>query len=157
MAVTGVIQKLNARMECEFHTSHLYMQLSRWSAGQGLNGLASVLRDQAQESITRMMRLFNYMKRVGANPVIGTDAPAPVCCDSPEQLFEKIYAQFQRCDDELTRLSQACWTARDFTTLAFTTQLMGQQQRDKARLESIRQEIFHALARDLNLRHAGLN
>jgi ferritin-like protein 2 len=157
MSVAGIYQKLNAQIEHEFHASHLYMRLSSWSAEQSLNGLSCFLRGQAQECITQMMQVFNYMKRVGANPIIGTDTPESLPCNSLEQLFEQIHDELQRRDETLTQLSQASWAARDFTTLAFITQLMGQQQLDKARLEGLRHEIFQALAHGLCIRQAGIN
>ncbi|QCT21889.1 ferritin [Jejubacter calystegiae] len=157
MSVAGIHQKLNTQIEREFHASHLYMRLSSWSAEQSLNGLSCFLRSQAQECITQMMQVFNYMKRAGANPIIGTVAPESLPCDSLEHLFEQLHDEFQRRDETLNQLSQASWAARDFTTLAFITQLMGQQQLDKARLESLRHEIFQALAQGQCIRQAGLN
>ncbi len=157
MAAPGMLQNLSIQIEREFHASHLCMRLSHWSTEQCLNGLACFLRDQAQECITQMVQVFNYMKRAGGNPVISADIPEFPPCDSVEHLFEQIHDEFQRRDETLTQLRQASWATRDFTTLAFITQLISQQQRDKARLETLRHEIFHSLAHGLCIRQAGLN
>lgn len=45
-----------------------YLHLSNWCSEQSLNGTATFLRAQAQSNVTQMMRMFNFMKSVGATP-----------------------------------------------------------------------------------------
>lgn len=64
MVVPGMVQKLNNQMNLEFYTSNLYLHLSDWCTQQRLNGTATFLRNRAQASITQMMRVFDFMKKI---------------------------------------------------------------------------------------------
>lgn len=64
MAVPGMVQKLNNQMNLEFYTSNLYLHLSEWCTQQRLNGTATFLHNRAQASITQMMRVFDFMKKI---------------------------------------------------------------------------------------------
>ena len=75
MATAGMLLKLNSQMNREFYASNLYLHLSNWCSEQSLNGTATFLRAQAQSNVTQMMRMFNFMKSVGATPTV-KDNPA---------------------------------------------------------------------------------
>ncbi|WP_105627162.1 anaerobic C4-dicarboxylate transporter family protein [Cronobacter malonaticus] len=87
MAPLGVVQKLNAQMNQEFYASNLCLYYSDWCAQQSLNGSATVLRQQAQHNVTQMMRLFDYLKQTGANPVVGALKSVKPDCSSLEAIF----------------------------------------------------------------------
>ncbi|EQT61625.1 ferritin-like protein 2 [Escherichia coli HVH 188 (4-2356988)] len=70
MATAGMLLKLNSQMNREFYASNLYLHLSNWCSEQSLNGTATFLRAQAQSNVTQMMRMFNFMKSVGATPIV---------------------------------------------------------------------------------------
>lgn len=70
MVVPRMVQKLNNQMNLEFHTSNLYLHLSEWCTQHRLNGTATFLRNRAQASITQTMRVFDFMKKSGAWPVV---------------------------------------------------------------------------------------
>ena len=70
MIASGIVQKLNAQMNQEFYTSNLYLQLSQRCSENSLNGTALFLRHQAQNTVTQMMRMYEYIKQSGATPVL---------------------------------------------------------------------------------------
>ncbi|HBU3559376.1 TPA: ferritin, partial [Klebsiella pneumoniae] len=70
MIASGIVQKLNAQMNQEFYTSNLYLQLSQRCSENSLNGTALFLRHQAQNTVTQMMRMYEYIKQRGATPVL---------------------------------------------------------------------------------------
>ncbi|EKM6440983.1 ferritin [Cronobacter sakazakii] len=90
MAPLGVVQKLNAQMNQEFYASNLCLYYSDWCAQQSLNGSATVLRQQAQHNVTQMMRLFDYLKQTGANPVVGALKSVKPDCSSLEAIFHQM-------------------------------------------------------------------
>jgi ferritin-like protein 2 len=63
MIASGIVQKLNAQMNQEFYTSNLYLQLSQRCSENSLNGTALFLRHQAQNTVTQMMRMYEYIKQ----------------------------------------------------------------------------------------------
>ena len=70
MAAVGIVHKLNTQMNLEFYASNLYLHLSEWCYEHSLTGTATFLRTQAQGNVTQMMRMFNFMKSAGANPIV---------------------------------------------------------------------------------------
>ncbi len=70
MATQTMMQKLNAQMNLEFYASNLHLHLSAWCAENSLTGSATFFRSQAQSNVTHMMRVFNFLKAAGANPVV---------------------------------------------------------------------------------------
>ncbi|XWJ90449.1 ferritin-like domain-containing protein [Phytobacter ursingii] len=70
MMTCAMTQKLNTQMNLEFHASHLYLSLGNGCMACNLPGVGALLRIQAQQCVTRMMRLFDYIKASGAWPVI---------------------------------------------------------------------------------------
>ena len=87
MAVLGMVQKLNAQMNLEFYASNHYLRLSEWCSEHRLNGTATFLRAQAQSSVTQMMRVFDYMKKSGAYPVVKAFVAREDKCATLEDLF----------------------------------------------------------------------
>ena len=65
-----MMQKLNAQMNLEFYASNLHLHLSAWCSRKSLNGTATFFRTQAQSNVTHMMRVFNFLKGAGANPIV---------------------------------------------------------------------------------------
>ncbi|WP_252408974.1 non-heme ferritin-like protein, partial [Escherichia coli] len=96
MATAGMLLKLNSQMNREFYASNLYLHLSNWCSEQSLNGTATFLRAQAQSNVTQMMRMFNFMKSVGATPIVkAIDVPGEKL-NSLEELFQKTMEEYEQ-------------------------------------------------------------
>ncbi|EGD5027558.1 non-heme ferritin-like protein [Escherichia coli] len=119
MATAGMLLKLNSQMNREFYASNLYLHLSNWCSEQSLNGTATFLRAQAQSNVTQMMRMFNFMKSVGATPIVkAIDVPG-----------EKLNSLEELNDD---------------STVNFLRDLEKEQQHDGLLLQTILDEVRSA-------------
>ncbi len=123
MAPLGVVQKLNAQMNQEFYASNLCLYYSDWCAQQSLNGSATVLRQQAQHNVTQMMRLFDYLKQTGANPVVGALKSVKPDCSSLEAIFRQMQDELNGRHAALARLMTEAQAARDDEMLAMLASL----------------------------------
>ncbi|MEG2268861.1 MAG: non-heme ferritin-like protein, partial [Acinetobacter sp.] len=95
MAAVGIVRKLNAQMNLEFYASNLNLHLSEWCYEHSLTGTATFLRAQAQGNVTQMMRVFNFLKNAGANPIVkAIDVPGNEL-NSLEELFQKMLDEYQ--------------------------------------------------------------
>ena len=74
MLKTEMIDKLNAQMNLELYSSLLYQQMSAWCSYHSFEGAAAFLRRHAQEEMTHMQRLFDYLTDTGSLPRIETVA-----------------------------------------------------------------------------------
>lgn len=144
MTVSGMIQKLNVQMNRGFYTSNLYLQLSLWCTERSLTGTATFLRNQAQNNVTQMMRVFNYMKLAGGNPVVNAvDAPISEC-DCLESLFSQALADHQKHCDMLAQLTEEAKALKDYSTLSFLKSVIIEQQQDGVLLSVIFDKVRSA-------------
>lgn len=105
MATAGMLLKLNSQMNREFYASNLYLHLSNWCSEQSLNGTATFLRALAQSNVTQMMRMFNFMKSVGATPIVkAIDVPGEKL-NSLEELFQKTMEEYEQRSSTLAQLA----------------------------------------------------
>ena len=144
MVVSGIVQKLNNQMNLEFQTSNLYLHLSEWCTQHRLNGTATFLRNRAQASITQMMRVFDFMKKSGAWPVVKAEGTYGTECSSLEDLFSKTVEVYQQRSTILSSLAEEAKAQSDESTLRFLTLLAEEQDQDGMLLETILEEIRHA-------------
>lgn len=144
MATAGIVHKLNTQMNLEFYSSNLYLNLSEWCTEHSLTGTATFLRTQAQSNVTQMMRVFNYMKNAGANPVVqAIDVPgAELTC--LEELFQKTLDDYQQRSTTLSRLADEAEALNDAPTLDFLHDLEKEQQQDGLLLQTILDEVRSA-------------
>ncbi|MCI1897240.1 MAG: non-heme ferritin-like protein [Enterobacter sp.] len=144
MTTPGMIQKLNTQMNLEFNASNLYLHLSDWCSEHSLNGTATFLRTQAQGNITQMMRVFDYMKSAGANPIVKarniTDEPY----SSLEELFQKTLDEYEQRLTTLNTLTHEAEALQDSTTLDFLHDMEKEQQHDGLLLKTILDEVRNA-------------
>jgi ferritin-like protein 2 len=144
MAVTGIAQKLNAQMNLEFYASNLYLHFSDWCNKHHLNGTATFLRTQAQANVTQMMRMFDFMKKSGAWPIIkAVDAPCEECSTLEDLFLKSLEDHHQRCHT-LSALTAEAVAAEDSRTLSFLHMLEKEQQQDGILLQTILDEVRSA-------------
>ena len=140
MAVLGMVQKLNAQMNLEFYASNHYLRLSEWCSEHRLNGTATFLRAQAQSSVTQMMRVFDYMKKSGAYPVVKAFVAREDKCATLEDLFIKTIEDHEQRTSTLSELAQEAKVLQDDSTLSFLNALEEEQEQDGILLKTILDE-----------------
>jgi len=79
---------LNAQMNWEIFSAHIYLSMSSHFASAGLSGVATWMDAQYQEEMFHAMRFFKYINEAGGHAKLGTiDAP-PYEWASPLAAFE---------------------------------------------------------------------
>ena len=130
MAVTDIVHKLNLQMNREFYSSNLCLQLSSWCLENNFIDTANFLRSHAQGTVTLMMRFFDYLKKVGANPVVTPVPPSTEEYSSLEDLFEQMIFDFRVRALSLAQIKEAALAQNDLPTLVFLQKIEQEQQRD---------------------------
>lgn len=144
MITSGMVQKLNAQMNHEFYTSNLYLQLSEWCNEQSLNGTALFLRHQAQNTVTQMMRIFEYIKNTGATPVLTEQHAGSIDCQTLEDLFEHMMVDYQLRIKALATLTEEARAANDTASLTFLATFKKEELVDGTLLQMILDEVRSA-------------
>jgi len=100
MLKTEMIDKLNAQMNLELFSSLLYQQMSAWCSYHSFEGAAAFLRRHAQEEMTHMQRLFDYLTDTGSLPRIDNVASPFAEYGSLDELFRATYEHEQLITEE---------------------------------------------------------
>ncbi len=144
MTVPGMVKKLNAQMNLEFCASNFYLHLSEWCCEHKLPGTATFLRSQAQSNVTQMMRVFDFMKKAGAYPVVKESLPCDNSCKTLEDLFLQTLEEHQQRSSTLGALTLEAKAMHDDSTLRFLNTLEKEQRQDGILLRTILDEVRSA-------------
>lgn len=96
-----MIDKLNEQMNLELFSSLLYQQMSAWCSYHSFEGAAAFLRRHAQEEMTHMQRLFDYLTDTGSLPRIAPVASPVAEYGSLDELFRATYEHEQLITQKL--------------------------------------------------------
>lgn len=135
------IDRLNQQINLEIYSSHLYLQMSSWCAHRALDGCATFLSQHADEEMTHMRRLFNYLQETGAFAIIGGMQAPPVEFDSLTQMFEQIYEHEQLVTSKINDLVHLANTEPDYATLQFLQWYVSEQHQEEFLFKSILDKI----------------
>ncbi len=139
MATAGMLLKLNSQMNREFYASNLYLHLSNWCSEPNGNR-----HSFAQGNVTQMMRMFNFMKSVGATPIVkAIDVPGEKL-NSLEELFQKTMEEYEQRSSTLAQLADEAKELNDDSTVNFLRDLEKEQQHDGLLLQTILDEVRSA-------------
>ena len=136
------IDRLNEQINLEIYSSHLYLQMSSWCAYKSLDGCATFLSQHADEEMTHMRRLLNYLQETGAFAVIdGMQAP-PKDFNSLTEMFEKIYEHEKLVTSKINDLVHLANTEPDYATLQFLQWYVAEQHQEEFLFKSILDKII---------------
>lgn len=80
---------LNAQLNWEIYSAHIYLSMSSHFAQEGLGGFAKWMYAQYQEEMFHAMKFFDYINEAGGHAKLGViDAPAH-SWESPLAAFEE--------------------------------------------------------------------
>lgn len=137
MLSNNLIGHLNHQINLELYSSNLYLQMSTWTAYQGLNGCATFLRDHAGEEMDHMQRLFTYVNETGALAILGAIEASPTEYTSVKEIFEKIYQHERHVTQESNSLVNNAFSEKDYSTFNFLQWYVAEQHEEERLFKSI--------------------
>ncbi len=141
MAASRIVQELSTQVELEYLSSQRYLRLSRWCANRNIDGLSCFLQTQAQESITLMTLVFNYLKRIDTAPPQCDTSLHDWRCFSVDELFEQTLLDLRIRLAHLSHLRRVVRDMGDFATLAFIQKLFGLYRLERERLMATQKQF----------------
>jgi len=136
-----MIAKLNAQINLEIASSHLYLQMSSWCAHQALEGCATFLEQHADEELMHMRRLLSYLHETGALAVLGAVEAPPTSFPSLTAMFEQVYAHEKLITAKINDLVHLANTEPDYATLQFLQWYVAEQHQEEFLFKSILDKI----------------
>jgi len=141
MLSKAMVKQLNEHVTLEFYSSNLYLQMSAWADLKGLEGCTAFLRAHAQEEMTHMHKLFDYVNETGAMAVIGEIKAPPSKYGSVGELFQKVYEHECFITGEINKLVAAALKEQDFSTFNFLQWYVAEQHEEEYLFQQILDKI----------------
>lgn len=137
MLKNEMIEQLNEQMNLELYSSLLYQQMSAWCSYNSFEGAAAFLRRHAQEEMTHMQRLFDYLTDTGSLPRINT-IPTPFAeYDSLDTLFRATLEHEQLISRQINALAHFAMTTQDYPTFNFLQWYVAEQHEEEKLFKSV--------------------
>ncbi|MEM7446193.1 MAG: ferritin [Pseudomonadota bacterium] len=121
---------LNGLLNGELHHVHLYWQASAWCVGNHLDGCAGFLRDHADDELSHMKRVFDFM--IDSEMSI-TFAPLPepkVEADDVLGLFQAMLTHEGEVTDSVGNAVSEALDAGDHSAFEFLQWFVREQRRE---------------------------
>lgn len=137
MLKNEMIEQLNEQMNLELYSSLLYQQMSAWCSYNSFEGAAAFLRRHAQEEMTHMQRLFDYLTDTGSLPRINA-IPTPFAeYASLDVLFLATYEHEQLISRQINALAHFAMTTQDYPTFNFLQWFVAEQHEEEKLFKSV--------------------
>ncbi|WP_054180696.1 non-heme ferritin [Trabulsiella odontotermitis] len=137
MLKSEMIEQLNEQMNLELYSSLLYQQMSAWCSYHSFEGAAAFLRRHAQEEMTHMQRLFDYLTDTGSLPRISAIQSPFEEYSSLAELFRKTYEHEQLITQKINELAHAAMTCQDYPTFNFLQWYVAEQHEEEKLFKSV--------------------
>ncbi len=141
MLTQSMTEKLNNQVNLEFYSSNLYLQMSAWSAHEGLEGCATFFKAHAAEEMGHMQKLFDYILMTGGMPKLGAIEQPTAEFGSIRDVFEQTLNHEKYITKQINGLVETAFENKDFSTFQFLQWYVGEQHEEEALFQSIIDKI----------------
>ncbi|EIH9386603.1 ferritin [Escherichia coli] len=126
----------------------------RISLAQGTESLGchfALSRNRPQNTVTQMMRMYEYIKQSGATPVLQEQHARCGEFSTLEDLFEQTVSDYQKRINALTSLTEDAQAANDKSTINFLKRYRKEEIVDGTLLQIILDEVRSAKKAGINM------
>ena len=110
---------LNAQLNAESYSAHLYMSMSAYFQSVNLKGMAHWMRLQAEEETMHEMKFFDYILSRGGKVALGQIGAPPTDWESPLAVFEAAYEHERQVSAKINTLVDLALAESDHASNAF--------------------------------------
>jgi ferritin len=107
---------LNAQVDKEGYSSHLYLSMASWAENQGFEGIANWLYAQSEEERTHMLKFVKYINERGGKAVIAAVEAPPSRFENVQTLFQAVLEHEEYITLSINNIANLCAEFKDFTT-----------------------------------------
>ena len=107
---------LNAQVEKEGYSSHLYLAMASWADTQGYEGISNWFYAQAEEERLHMLKFVHYINERGGHSIVPLIEKPPVDFPSVKTIFEESLHHEQFITASINNIVALSIEEKDFTT-----------------------------------------
>ena len=128
---------LNAQVDKEGYSSHLYLSMASCAETEGLGGISEWLYAQAEEERMHMLKLVRYInERDGHANIAAVDGP-PAEFGTVREMFEKILEHERFITASINEIVKVCIEENDHTTNNWIQWFVNEQIEEEASVKGI--------------------
>lgn len=133
-----LVKDLNQYMNMEFHATGLYISRSSWLSERGFIDVAHVFRFLAQNSVTHVMKYYDFLIKNQAIPIINSDtAHSHEGYTSLKMIINEIYFDYQMRNYHLFEIEKHAVAMNSIKTIMFISKMKSLQINEPQTLSSI--------------------
>ena len=128
---------LNAQINAESFSAHLYMSMSAYLETINLKGMAAWMRLQAGEETMHEMKFFDYILSRGGKVVLDKVNAPPVEWDSPLAIFEAALGHERMITEKINKLVDLSLAESDHASNAFLQWFVTEQVEEEESVSEV--------------------
>ncbi|HNV85875.1 MAG TPA: ferritin [Candidatus Omnitrophota bacterium] len=129
--------KLNEQIEIEAYSSNLYLAMASWASENALPGSAKFLYKQAEEERSHMMKIFEYLNRIGEHACVPALKEPPCDYKKIEAMFEQALKHEQSVTQAIHELMDLAVTSKDYASAGFLQWFVDEQVEEEETFRAI--------------------
>lgn len=128
---------LNEHINAEFYSSYLYLSMSAYFHGKGLNGFANWTRVQAQEELMHAMKMYDFLNGRGGNVALDKIEKPTQDWESTIAVFEDILSHERHITSLINNLANIAVEEKDHATQIFLQWFVTEQVEEESNVGDI--------------------
>lgn len=141
MLKPNVQEGLNTQINQELYSAYVYLSMSAWFETKNLRGFAHWMRIQAQEELTHVMKLYQYIvDRNGRIEFTAVESPKN-SWESPLKAVEEAYKHECDVSESINRLTTLTMNEEDHSTRVFLQWFVSEQVEEEANADELVQKL----------------
>ncbi|HOP04214.1 MAG TPA: ferritin [Tenuifilaceae bacterium] len=127
-----VYNAINEQINAEIWSAYMYLSMSAYFAGEGLNGFANWMRVQWQEELSHAMKFFDYIVERGEKPVLKKIDDVPEKWNSPLHAMEETLKHEQHVTALINNIMDVAIEEKDHATKSMLHWFIDEQVEEEA-------------------------
>lgn len=128
---------LNAQIEKEGYSSHLYLAMASWAESEGYPGIAKWLYAQSEEEREHMLRIIAYVNEREGHASIPPMKDVPKAQKGIREMFESILEHERYISKSINEIVDLTLQVKDYTTHNWVQWFVSEQIEEEAQVVNI--------------------
>ena len=132
-----LVQALNAQVNAEFYSAHLYLAMSTYAEQKGLKGASKWLFAQFHEEMAHAIHMYNYILDRGESVIISEVAAPVVEYASIQEVFAKVLEHEQKVTAMINDIATLAMNHQDHACYQFIMWYVNEQVEEESHVGDI--------------------
>lgn len=128
---------LNAQIEKEIYSSHLYLSMASWAETKGFEGISKWLYAQSDEERVHYLKFIGYVNERGGTTEITAIKKPEAKFKDVLSLFKEVLKHEEFVSESINEIQAVCISEKDFSTQNWLQWFVTEQIEEEKSVRSI--------------------